>query len=149
MIRKLQQYIAIFAVVIGLGAGVLLTATPTRAISVFNGSCGSSTATKSGNNNGGTNNTNSGTSSDSTSICGAAQQDTVPNLVKRVVNILLYVLGIIAVIAIIIGGIRYATANGDSSAVKSAKDTIMYAVIGLIVAIMAFTIVNFVVTQFS
>jgi hypothetical protein len=69
--------------------------------------------------------------------------------IKNVVNILLYILGAIAVIMIIIGGIRYATANGESGNIKSAKDTILYAVIGLIVAIMAYAIVNFVVGAFA
>jgi multisubunit Na+/H+ antiporter MnhB subunit len=50
---------------------------------------------------------------------------------------------------IIIGGIRYTTSNGESSQIKSAKDTIMYAVIGLVVAILAYSIVNFVVDQFA
>ncbi|HET6746688.1 MAG TPA: hypothetical protein VFH06_01125 [Candidatus Saccharimonadales bacterium] len=68
---------------------------------------------------------------------------------KTVVNILLFILGAIAVIMIVIGGIRYATSNGDTSAVKGAKDTILYSVIGLIVAILAYAIVNFVVTSFK
>jgi len=49
---------------------------------------------------------------------------------------------------IIVGGIRYATSNGDQSAVKGAKDTILYAVVGLIVALVAYAIVNFVINQF-
>jgi len=65
-----------------------------------------------------------------------------------VVNILLFILGAIAVVMIVIGGIRYATSNGESSNIKAAKDTILYAVIGLIVAIMAYAIVNFVVGAF-
>jgi hypothetical protein len=68
---------------------------------------------------------------------------------QNIVNILLYVLGAIAVIMIVIGGIRYATSNGDAGSVKSAKDTILYSVIGLIVAIMAYAIVNFVLTAFK
>jgi hypothetical protein len=68
---------------------------------------------------------------------------------KNIVNILLYLLGAIAVIMIVIGGIRYATANGEASSIKSAKDTILYAVIGLIVAIMAYAIVNFFVNAFD
>lgn len=68
--------------------------------------------------------------------------------IQTIVNILLYILGAIAVVMIVIGGIRYATSNGDSSAIKGAKDTILYSVIGLIVAIMAYAIVNFVVGAF-
>ena len=69
--------------------------------------------------------------------------------IKTITNVLLFVLGAIAVIMIIIGGIRYATSNGDSSAIQGAKNTILYAVIGLIVAILAYAIVNFVVSSFS
>lgn len=68
--------------------------------------------------------------------------------IKIVVNILLFLIAAIAVIMIIIGGIRYTTSNGDSSQTKSAKDTILYAVVGIVVAILAYAIVNFVVDQF-
>jgi hypothetical protein len=68
--------------------------------------------------------------------------------IKKIVNMLLYLLGAIAVIMIVIGGIRYTTSNGDSSAIASAKNTILYAVVGLVVAIMAYAIVNFVVRAF-
>jgi uncharacterized membrane protein YjfL (UPF0719 family) len=49
---------------------------------------------------------------------------------------------------IIVGGIKYVISNGDSSKVKSAKDTIMYSVVGLVVALLAYAIVKFVLTQF-
>jgi hypothetical protein len=64
-----------------------------------------------------------------------------------IANALIFLIGAIAVIMIIIGGLRYVTANGDSKATASAKDTILYSVIGLIVAIAAFAIVNFVVVN--
>lgn len=66
-------------------------------------------------------------------------------IVRDIVNVILYVLGAIAVIMIIIGGFRYVLSGGDSSSVTAAKNTIFYAVIGLIVAILAYAIVNFVV----
>lgn len=69
-------------------------------------------------------------------------------IIKTIVNALLYVLGAVAVIMIVLGGIKYTTSNGDASAVTSAKNTILYAVIGLLVAIFAYAIVNFVVTRF-
>lgn len=73
---------------------------------------------------------------------------TIETRIQTIVNILLFVLGAIAVIMIIIGGIRYTTSNGDSSAITSAKNTILYAVVGLVVAILAFAIVNFVINSF-
>ena len=64
--------------------------------------------------------------------------------VTKAVNILLYIIGILCVIMIIFSGIKYATSAGATDKVKSAKDTLMYSVIGLIIAIFAFAIVNFV-----
>ncbi len=60
-------------------------------------------------------------------------------------NVLLFLAGAIAVIAIIYGGIRYVTSTGDAARVKQAKDTILYGVIGLVIAILAFAIVQFVI----
>lgn len=57
--------------------------------------------------------------------------------------------GVVAVLVIIWGGIRYTTSNGDASATKSAKDTVLYAVIGLIVAVLAYAIVNFTLSAFK
>ncbi len=73
------------------------------------------------------------------------QNQSVDTLVKNIINILLWAIGIVSVIMLIIGGFRYVTSNGDSSQVTAAKNTIMYSVIGLIIAILAYAIVNFVV----
>jgi hypothetical protein len=81
-------------------------------------------------------------------IDGEEEAPSLGSQIEIVVNILLFILGAIAVVMIIIGGIRYATSNGDSSQIKTAKDTILYAVVGLIVAIMAYAIVGWVVDQF-
>jgi hypothetical protein len=45
---------------------------------------------------------------------------------------------------LIVGGLRYITSNGDAQGATSAKNTILYAIIGLIVAILAYAIINFV-----
>ena len=68
---------------------------------------------------------------------------------KKVTDVLLFLAGAVAVIVLIIGGIRYVISSGDSGQVQSAKNTILYAVIGLIVVIMAYAIVNFVINQFQ
>lgn len=65
---------------------------------------------------------------------------------KQVTNTILYIVGIIAVIMLIIGGIRYVISGGDSKKVTDAKNTILYAIIGLVIAFLAFAIVNFVVS---
>lgn len=62
-----------------------------------------------------------------------------------IVNIFLFVIGSIAVLMLIYGGIRYTISGGDSKNVTAAKDTILYAVVGIIVAILAYAIVNFVI----
>lgn len=89
-----------------------------------------------------------GASSDS-QVCQSQKKDNANKMIKTVINTLLYVLGVIAVIMIIIGGLRYVTSSGDASHVKAAKDTILYSVVGLVVAILAYTIVNYVLTAFQ
>ena len=80
---------------------------------------------------------------------GGGTNNDLGGSIKTIVNILLYVLGAIAVIMIVIGGIRYATSGGDSNSVTGAKNTILYAVIGLVVAMLAYAIVNWVVGAFA
>lgn len=72
---------------------------------------------------------------------------TLGGVFSNVANILVFLVGSVSVIMIIIGGLRYVTSNGDSKQTESAKNTVLYAVIGLIVAIVAYAIVNFVVTN--
>ena len=64
---------------------------------------------------------------------------------KTITNTLLFIVGAIAVIMLIIGGVRYTISGGDSKQVESAKNTIMYAIIGIIVVILAYAVVNFVI----
>jgi len=78
---------------------------------------------------------------------GSTSADALPNLIQTIVNVLLFIAGAIAVVMIILGGIRYVTSNGDQAQVKAAKDTILYSVVGLIVALLAFAIVQFVVAN--
>lgn len=68
---------------------------------------------------------------------------------RTITNVLLFVIGAISVIMLIIGGIRYVVSGGDSSAVTAAKNTILYAVIGIIVALLAYALVNFVIDSFA
>lgn len=70
------------------------------------------------------------------------------SLLQTVTNVLLFIIGAISVIMIIIGGIRYVISNGDSTQITSAKNTILYSVIGLIVALLAFAIVSFITNSF-
>lgn len=63
-------------------------------------------------------------------------------------NTLLFIIGALSVIMIIVGGLRYAISGGNATAVTAAKNTILYAIVGLIVALLAFAIINFVINTF-
>ena len=73
----------------------------------------------------------------------------INSVFKKVVEVLLFLIGAVSVIMIVVGGIKYTTSGGDSAQVTSAKNTIMYAVVGLIVALLGYAIVNFVVKAFA
>ncbi len=88
-----------------------------------------------------------GINNNDTGTCTTTGSNSLSGFIKNIVNILLYIIGAIAVLMIIIGGLRYVISGGDSSQTKSAKDTVLYAVIGLVIAVMSYAIVNFVVVQ--
>lgn len=69
-------------------------------------------------------------------------------LIQTVVNVLLWVVGALSVIMIIFSGIRYVTSAGDAAKTKAAQNSLIYAVVGLIVAIFAWAIVNMVIDKF-
>ena len=68
---------------------------------------------------------------------------------RTITNVLLFLIGAISVIMLIVGGIRYVVSGGDSTAVQNAKNTILYAIVGVVVAILAYAVVNFVITSFA
>lgn len=68
---------------------------------------------------------------------------------NTITNVLLFIIGAISVIMLIIGGIRYTVSGGDAGAVTSAKNTILYAIVGIVVAILAYAVVNFVIGSFT
>lgn len=125
--KRFLQFTLVASVV-----GLTLTS-PVSAIDVFqnNGACTGTTG------------------AGSSAICGAAQQDEAENIIKNILNAMLLVLGMIAVVMIVIGGIRYVVSAGDQTQVQAAKNTILYSVVGLIIAILSFAIVNFVIEQFT
>lgn len=127
--KRIKQVILTLALLAG-ATSVLVPSATAGAINVFdpsatNSACSSANA--------------------SSAVCQAGKKDNVKTYVQKIVNILLYILGIVSVIVIIIGGFMYVLSNGDSGAVTKAKNTLLYAVIGLVVAILAYAIVNFVV----
>lgn len=88
------------------------------------------------------------TGTDDSCTTGTEGTDQVNNAVKLGLNLFSAIVGIIAVVMIIVGGIKYITSGGDSGNITSAKNTIMYAVIGLVVVALAQIIVNFVLERF-
>ena len=64
-----------------------------------------------------------------------------------IINVVIGIIGFVAVMIIILGGVQYTTSAGDSGKVKKAKDTIMYGIIGLVVALMTYPIVNFILSN--
>lgn len=74
-------------------------------------------------------------------------EGTVNDIITSVINIFSLVVGVVSVIMIIIGGLKYITSGGDSGNVSGAKNTILYAIIGLVVVALAQVIVRFVLTR--
>lgn len=120
--KKLSTYICAFALAAG---GLVLLASPSaNAIDLYQ-ACGSGAASE---------------------VC-ASQGDDVNNFIGNIVNALLYIIGALAVIMIIVGAIRYTASAGNSSQTTAAKNTILYSVVGLLLAIFAYAIVNFVILR--
>jgi hypothetical protein len=76
---------------------------------------------------------------------GTSATKSVNNTISLVINLFSAVVGIIAVIMIIVGGVKYITSGGSSEKTSSAKDTILFAIVGLIVVALAQIIVRFVI----
>ncbi len=70
-------------------------------------------------------------------------------VITRITNLILASIGIISIVMIIIGGIRYIVSGGDSKKVTDAKNTILYAIIGLVICLLSYAIVNFVLSTLS
>lgn len=69
---------------------------------------------------------------------------TMQQVINTVIGTMLFIVGLLAVIMLIYGGIRYVTSHGDKAQVTAAKETIMYAVVGLVVAIVAFAVIHWI-----
>ena len=93
-----------------------------------------------------------GTISDGATSARGSQQPTDlfgnSGVFSEISSVLLFIVGAVAVIMIVIGGLRYVVSGGDASQVQAAKNTILYALVGIIVAILAYAAVNFVINSF-
>ena len=73
--------------------------------------------------------------------------NSLPDIVAKVINIFSWVVGAVSVIMLIYGGFKYITSGGDSGGVTAAKNTILYAIVGLVIVALSQVIVNFVLTK--
>ena len=92
----------------------------------------------------------SGGSADTLAQCSIPEDEDGGDLMSRVqvmLNVALSILGIVTVIMIIVGAVQYTTSQGDPAKATKARNTILYGVIGLIIALLAFAIVNFVLVK--
>jgi hypothetical protein len=88
-----------------------------------------------------------GASLGGTDVCGGNSGTSIGSLISTVINILSVIVGAVAVIMIIIGGLKYITSGGESSKTASAKNTIIYALVGLVIAALAQVLIHFVLTK--
>lgn len=124
--KKIITSLAAFALTV-LGVGALATATAAPAYAV--------------------NTTPAGQYLTSANATGNA--DNLPSMISTIINFALGVIGLMCVVIIIIGGVTYATSQGDAGKVSKATKTLLYGVVGLVVCLLAFAIVNFVLTGIS
>ncbi|MBC7564975.1 hypothetical protein H7100_01955 [Candidatus Saccharibacteria bacterium] len=122
--NKIKQLVLLLGIVVGIG---VLAPTGVSAASVIGDQCQGVTDSK---------------------VCDN-QNANADNVIKNIINTLLFIVGAISVVMIIIGGIFYTTSAGDSARVTMAKNTVTYAIIGLVVSFLAFGIVNYVILQFG
>ena len=76
-------------------------------------------------------------------------KDQVNGIIKTIVEVLLTAVGAISIIMIVIGGIMFALSSGDAQKAAKARNTVLYAVVGLAVSLFASAIVNFVFNRFN
>lgn len=78
-----------------------------------------------------------------------ANGPSVQSVITDVVNILSFVVGFVSVVMIMVGGLKYITSNGDTNSISSAKQTILGAIIGLVIVAVAQAVVRFVIRRFT
>ncbi len=91
--------------------------------------------------------TGGGTCSDVGPDGKSVTESKVNGTIALIINIFSLVVGVTAVIMVMIGGFKYVTSSGDSASVNSAKNTILYAIVGLIIVALAQIIVQFVLSK--
>lgn len=132
MIQKIKNYVIVFASLFALAAPLAVT-TGASAASIQSNLCKGS---------------NFQISATAGGSCGqGVDASSFNNLLKKAVNIISAIVGVVAVIMIIVGGFKYITSGGDQQKIASAKSTLLYAIIGLVIVALAQVIVHFVIGQ--
>lgn len=86
---------------------------------------------------------------DQRAALGCEQNNTAPSVATNIINGVISVLAIVSVIMIVFAGQRYMVAMGDPGKISQAKNMILYGVIGLVIALLAFAVVNFILNGFA
>lgn len=126
MMKRYKTFLAALAVSV-FGAFALAPVTPVAALDPLAAPCKNASGSE---------------------ICKNKNEKAEP-LIGKIVNVMLFITGAISTIMIIVGGIFYAISTGDSGKVARAKNTIMYAIVGLVVSLLAYAIINFVLGVFN
>jgi cytochrome bd-type quinol oxidase subunit 2 len=89
------------------------------------------------------------TDTQTSTICTATSDKLLGpgSIWNRILETFTFIIGAVSVLMIVVGGIRYVTSAGEQANIKAAKDTILYAVVGVVVAMLAYSIVHFVITN--
>lgn len=122
--KKMKNILASFMVAV-LGTFVLAPVATVGAIDPLDGACKNNAASE---------------------IC-ANKDDNGTDLIGKIVDVLLFVVGALSVVMIIVSGILYVSSTGDAGRVSKAKNTLTYSIVGLVVSFLAFAIVNWVRAQ--
>jgi len=141
MIKKLKNIVAVIATLGAFSVPALVPAlasaqgTATGSPDISNGLC-------------------AGTNLDANQTTGctvdsASANAEINSIIKLVINIFSLIVGLVSVIMIIVGGLKYITSGGESSNISSAKNTIVYAIIGLVIVALAQFIVHFVLGKIT
>ncbi|MEK7599542.1 MAG: pilin [Patescibacteria group bacterium] len=140
MIQKIKKFIAVAAVSLLMVTPGLVPAFAGVASAGIGGNLCSGANAASG---------QGGPDSASGTSCGSAGTNSdnsgIKELAAKIVQAFSIIVGAVSVIMIIYGGFRYITSGGDSGRVGNAKNTLIYAIVGLIIVALAQVIVHFVI----
>lgn len=134
MLKKIKNIVTVIASLAVLAAPTLAPAVVAADANIQGALCSGTTFDVTG----------SGTKSDCND---QGNTGGINQLLKKIVNVFSAIVGVVAVIMIIVGGLRYITSGGESGNVSTAKNTLIYAIVGLVIVALAQLIVHYVLTQ--